>query len=296
MSNDKDKPEVDEATGTQTTGHEWDGIKELNTPLPRWWLIIMYATIVWSVVYWVFMPSWPGINGYLKGTRNHSERANVDKAMAELQAMRSANSEKLLASKSLTDIENDPELLQFAMASGKAAFGDNCETCHGPGGQGAVGYPNLNDDVWLWGGTLDDIRTTIAYGIRTPHPKSRKSMMPAFGKTGILSGEQVNDLTSYVQYLAGEEDVNGEAVQRATPLFKAQCSVCHNADGTGKRMFGAPNLTDREWLYGGDREAIKYTITNSRNGVMPSWDHRFDEATIASLAVYVHTLGGGEQE
>lgn len=285
--------EIDDVTGVDTTGHEWDGIKELNNPLPRWWLIIFYITIIWSVVYWVLMPSWPGITGHFRGTRDHSERENVALALEGLQAQRAANATRLLSASSLETIEQDPELLQFAMAAGASAFGDNCATCHGVGGGGFVGYPNLNDDVWLWGGTLDEIKQTISYGIRANNENTRNSIMPAYGDQGLLSGQEINDLVAYVQNLAGEE-VDQEAVARAAPIYQAQCVSCHGAEGLGDRAQGAPNLTDAEWLYGGDADAIRYTLVHARNGVMPHWNERLNEETITALAVYVHTLGGGE--
>ncbi|MCI5044467.1 MAG: cytochrome-c oxidase, cbb3-type subunit III [Aquisalinus sp.] len=288
-----DEKDIDEVSGIDTTGHEWDGIKELNNPLPRWWLILFYVTVFWSVVYWVFMPSWPGISGHLKGTRNHSERENVELALNELQAFRAENAQRLLSARSLSDIEQDPQLLQFAMASGASAFGDNCATCHGVGGGGFRGYPNLNDDVWLWGGTLDDIKQTIRFGIRSEHPEARISIMPAFGEQGILNSAQISDMVDYVEHLAGR-DSDMEAVARIEPVYQAQCSACHGAAGLGDRAQGAPNLTDAEWLFGDDRAAIRDTIYYARNAVMPHWNERLDEPTIAALSVYVHTLGGGE--
>ncbi|MEM9422074.1 MAG: cytochrome-c oxidase, cbb3-type subunit III [Pseudomonadota bacterium] len=293
-SSNDDAKDVDAVTGTETTGHEWDGIKELNNPLPRWWLIVFYVSIVWSFVYWIFMPSWPGISGHLRGVREHSERVNVENAMEALRADRALLANQLLATPSLEAIEQDPDLLQFAMAAGRSAFGDNCETCHGPGGQGFDGYPNLNDDVWLWGGSLDDIKVTLTHGIRAGVPETRTSLMPAFGAQGLLTSAQIGDLTDYVWALAGNE-ANPEAVERAAPLYASQCAACHGASGTGDRAQGAPNLTDAEWLYGGTRQAIRSQIYNGRNGVMPNWGDRLDDATIASLAIYVHTLGGGEK-
>lgn len=284
---------IDEVTGIDTTGHAWDGIKELNNPLPRWWLIIFYACCAWAVVYWILMPSWPGISGHFRGTRDHSERENVALAMESLREARAANAQKLLTARSLQDIENDPELLQFAMAAGESAFGDNCATCHGTGGTGFIGYPNLNDDVWLWGGTLEDIRRTLRYGIRSGHPETRVNNMPAYGQTGVLSNDQISDMVTYVQHLAGE-DADMEAVERATPIWQSQCATCHGANGEGDQSQGAPDLTDAVWLYGSDRTAIQHTIFYARNGVMPNWNERLDEQTIAALAVYVHSLGGGE--
>ncbi|WP_370336609.1 cytochrome-c oxidase, cbb3-type subunit III [Parvularcula marina] len=283
------EPDIDDHSGIETTGHEWDGIKELNNPLPRWWLIIFYVTIAWAFVYYIFMPSFPG----LKGIRNHSERVNVTEDLATLREARSELASRLLTTASLESIEQDNELRQFAMAAGKSAFGDNCATCHGVGGVGYPGYPSLADDVWLWGGTLDDIRLTITHGIRSADEEARFSQMPAYGEQGMLSGDQINDLATYVLNYS-EPQVNEEALARAEPLFQQQCSICHAKDGTGDQSQGAPNLTDAEWLYGGDYATIRAQIWNGRNGIMPNWGERLDDATIASLAVYVHSLGGGE--
>ena len=287
---DKD---IDEHSGVDTTGHEWDGIKELNNPLPRWWVIVFYITIIWSVVYWVLMPSWPGITGYLKGTRNHSERENVTVQMAALDAERAESTQRLIAAPSLEAIESDPALHQFAMAAGASLFGDNCATCHGAGGQGFKGYPNLNDDAWLWGGSLDQIRHTITVGRRSLHPETKNTLMMAYGRDGLLTRDQINDLVEYVSFLSGQAEKT-EAVTRAAPLFASQCASCHGVDGTGDQIQGAPNLTDAIWLFGGDRAIIYETLWNGRAGVMPAWEERLSEEEIIALSVYVHSLGGGE--
>ncbi len=284
--------EIDQATGTETTGHEWDGIKELNTPLPRWWLWVFYATIVWAIGYWVLYPAWPMLAGYTHGVLNHSQRADVAQSVRELKTQRAIQG-KALQGATLQQIEADPNLLQFAREAGKSAFGDNCATCHGSGAQGFKGYPNLNDDVWLWGGTLDDIRHTIQVGVRSSHPDTRASQMPAFGRDGLLEKAQITDLTQYVLKLSGRK-ANAAAVARAEPLFKEQCAACHGDDGRGKREFGAPNLTDRDWLYGGSADEIRMQIEQGRGGVMPTWGTRLDAMTVDALAVYVHSLGGGE--
>ena len=211
------KKDIDDVSGTETTGHEWDGIKELNTPLPRWWLVVFLGCIVWAVGYWIVYPAWPGISSYTHGIWNHSQRDEVTADVAALRSGRSAR-ETALAKASLQDIQNNPDLLQFAMAEGKAAFGDNCAPCHGAGGQGARGYPNLNDDVWLWGGKLSDIEHTITVGVRSTSEQTRQSQMPAFGRDGILKPGQVSDLTEYVVHLSGRPADAG-AVRRATALF-----------------------------------------------------------------------------
>lgn len=292
------KPDIDEVSGVETTGHSWDGIKELNTPLPRWWLFILYSTIVWAVIYMIFMPAIPALPGMgytnTLGLRGHSDRALVAQDIAKLHTERNAASAKLLGA-SLSQIETDLDLQQFALAMGESAFGDNCATCHGAGGRGAKGYPMLADDVWLWDGTLTGIETTIRHGIRhMEDPATRLNAMPAFGRDGLLATSEIDDLVQYVLKISGREAA-ADAVNRAAPVFAQQCVVCHGADGKGNRALGAPNLTDRDWLFGGEPRDIQQTIFNARNAHMPAWQGRLDDATIKSLAVYVHSLGGGEK-
>lgn len=284
--------EVDQVSGTETTGHEWDGIKELNTPLPRWWLVVFYGCIAWAVVYWVLMPAWPTLHGYTHGLLGYSQRAAVASSIKDLNAFR-AKEAAGLDNASLQQIVKDPKLLEFALAEGKSVFGDNCAPCHGSGAQGSKGYPNLNDDDWLWGGSLKDIQHTITVGIRSTSPDTRQSQMPAFGRDNLLKPAQINDLTEYVVHLSGRE-ADAAAVARAKPLFETNCAACHGPDGKGNRMFGAPNLTDQVWLYGSKRAAIHDQIVNGHGGVMPTWGGRLSPETIKSLAVYVHSLGGGE--
>ncbi len=288
-----DKRETDEHSGIETTGHEWDGIKELDNPLPRWWLYIFYASIAASLVYWVLMPAWPLASSYTQGLLGRSDRAEVAKELALLKTQRSAQFAKL-ENASLADIEQNPDLQAYALAAGGAVFGDNCATCHGTGGAGAKGYPNLRDDVWLWGGSLEDIQHTLRVGIRSGHPEARVSQMPAYGRDGLLEEAQITDLTHYVMSLSGMKH-NAAAAGRATVLFAEQCASCHGAEGKGMVEQGAPDLTDKDWLYAGTEEAIHAQIWNGRNGVMPSWEKRFDAATIKALAVYVHVNAGGAQ-
>lgn len=285
--------EIDKPTGVETTGHAWDGIKELNNPLPRWWVITFYISIIWAIGYWVFMPSWPGITGYLKGLRNHTERANVEAVMSSVAAERGAQMTRLLTAGSIESIEADPDLLQYAITAGQSLFGDNCATCHGAGGQGNVGYPILVDDEWLWGGTLADIRTTIHYGIRSSHPNTRFNQMLAFGQGGLLPADQISDLVEHVMTISGR-DADAAAASRGAVVFEQQCASCHGADGTGNKALGAPNLTDAIWLYGGERLDIQQSLYLGRAGVMPAWTGRLSEEQITALAVYVHSLGGGE--
>ena len=284
--------EIDHHSGTETTGHEWDGIKELNTPLPRWWLWIFAACVVWAIGYWVLMPAWPLANGYTHGLLNHSQRNDVVAALAALKKDR-GRYEAELGRTPLKAIESNPDLLQFTLAEGKSAFGDNCAPCHGAGGQGRKGYPNLNDDVWIWGGTLDDILHTITVGVRSTSPETRQSQMPAWGRDGILKTDQIDDLTEYVVSLA-HRPANPAAVARARKTFAENCASCHGADGKGNRAMGAPDLTAGIYLYGSERSDIRDQIWNGRGGVMPTWGGRLPPVTIKALAVYVHSLGGGE--
>jgi cytochrome c oxidase cbb3-type subunit III len=284
--------ERDEHSGTETTGHEWDGIKELDSPLPRWWLWTFYACIAAAIVMWVLMPAWPGLHSYTKGTLGMSDRANVVKQLAELNQIRGAQSAQLKTA-SLEQIESDPKLQAYALAVGQSIFGDNCATCHGVGGTGGKGYPNLRDDVWLWGGTLEDIQHTITVGVRSEHPDTRFTQMPAFGKDQLIPAAQVDDLTEYVVALS-HRPANAAAVTRAAPVFAAQCAICHGPQGAGDQTKGAPNLTDKDWLYGSARADIRGQIWNGRGGVMPTWGKRFSPETIKALAVYVHANAAGQ--
>lgn len=299
---DEDKREVDAYSGVDTTGHEWDGIKELDNPLPRWWLWIFYASIAWAVVYMVFMPAIPappGFDGHTRGLRDHSERANVAQAMNDLQAQRGPLFDRLQQAADtggIEAIENDPELLNFALAAGDSAFGDNCSTCHGRGAQGAIGYPNLNDDVWLWGGSFEAIRQTLHVGIRwEDNPDTRFSQMPAYGRDGILSREEISAVADHVMALADMIEPTEAGNTTGREIFELQCSACHGVNGLGDQTQGAPNLTDRVWLYGSDKAQIENTIWRGPYGVMPAWEDRLGEETITALAAYVYLLGGGER-
>ncbi|MCB2106951.1 MAG: cytochrome-c oxidase, cbb3-type subunit III [Rhodobacteraceae bacterium] len=284
---------IDPATGAEIRSHEWDGIRELDNPLPRWWFWIFLICVVWSIGYWIAMPSWPLATTYLKGTLGWSQRANVAADIAALQESRRPIEQELMAA-NLDDIENDPDLFSFALASGRSAFKDNCAPCHGAGAQGAIGYPNLNDDDWLWGGTLADIEQTIQHGIRNASMDSRFSEMPAYLTLGTLDRAQVSDVTEYVLSLSGRAE-DAQAAERGSSTFAEQCVTCHGEDGKGMRDQGAPNLTDSIWLYGGDRDSIFETIAKARNSSMPIWGERLPAPTVRALAVYVHSLGGGEK-
>jgi len=285
--------DFDQVSGKTTTGHEWDGIKELNTPLPRWWLITFYLCIVWAVGYWVVYPAWPLLHSNTTGILGYSSRADV---AVELENLNKIRGEKMVAlgAASLADIEKDPALLALARARGKTVFGDNCAPCHGSGAAGAKGFPNLNDDDWLWGGTLDQIMQTIQYGARSGHSKTHESQMLAFGRDGVLKPDQIVQVANYVRALSGLPTRPGYDAAAGTKIFADDCVACHGDNGKGNQEFGAPNLSDRIWLYGSDDAPIIETITNGRSGVMPAWEGRLDPVTIKAMAVFVHSLGGGK--
>jgi cytochrome c oxidase cbb3-type subunit 3 len=287
------KKEIDEVSGTETTGHEWDGIKELNTPLPRWWLWTFYATIVWAIGYMVLYPAIPLVTGATKGVLGYSSRADVAREIAEAKTGMAGLLDKV-GSMSLEDIRKDPDLFQFAVAGGRSAFAVNCVQCHGSGASGGKGYPNLNDDEWLWGGSLDAIHTTLVHGVRFEgDDDTRVSDMPAFGRDGVLDTAQINDVAEHVLALSGREH-DQAAAERGTAIFEENCAACHGAQGEGIADVGAPALNNAIWLYGGDKASLVETVTNARRGVMPAWGRRLDDATLKQLAVYVHSLGGGQ--
>ncbi len=288
--------DVDQHSGTETTGHEWDGIKELNTPLPKWWLYTFYVTVVWALGYFIVFPAIPYFDGSkwdaTGGVINYDQRAVVAEAVEENEARLKPYTEAIVKA-SFQEILADQELMDVAYAGGSIAFKENCAGCHGTGAQGFVAFPNLNDDDWLWGGTIEDIHQTITHGIRWEQDyDTRYSQMPSFGSDEILEKEDIKDVTQYVMQLGGL-DHSAEAAARGATVFEEQCSVCHAADGKGDKTQGAPNLTDAIWLFGSDRETIYETIYYARNSVMPAWKERLDEATIKKLAVYVYSLGGG---
>ena len=289
-----DKPHIDTVTGTATTGHVWDDIRELNTPLPRWWLWLFYLTIVWSIGYWIVYPAWPLVSSYTKGVFGWQSRAAVVRDLAELKELRAPMTTKLAAA-SLADIAADPTLADFTRAQGRATFVENCAPCHGAGGGGAKGYPNLNDDDWLWGGKLEQIHQTIQFGIRSGNANARESQMPAFGKDNLLKRDEIVTVANFVRSLSGLSTRPGVDLAAGKKLFADNCAICHGVDGKGNKELGAPNLTDGIWLYSSNEAAIIDIITNARGGVMPAWVGRLDPVTIKALAFYVHTLGGGEK-
>lgn len=282
---------IDEISGVETTGHEWDGIRELNNPMPRWWVYTFYLTILWAIGYTIAYPAWPLLKENTKGMLGFSSRAQVAAELNDAKAAQSVFVEKI-AALPLAEIVADPELAQFATAGGAAAFKVNCTPCHGSGASGGVGYPNLNDDDWLWGGDLESLHTTIAHGIRyDSDPDTRVSEMPAFAD--ILEPEQVKQVAAYVISLTATPS-DAALVEPGKQVFADNCASCHGEDAKGGRDFGAPNLADAIWLKVNGEAEIAQQISHPKHGVMPAWNARLGDATVKELTVYVHSLGGGE--
>ncbi|MBY6067675.1 cytochrome-c oxidase, cbb3-type subunit III [Leisingera aquaemixtae] len=276
-----------------TTGHEWDGIEEFDNPMPRWWLWTFYATIIWGVLYTIAYPAWPLVNSATAGILGWSTRGDVAAEIAAVEEANAPINAKLEAAE-LTAIAEDPELGSYAVSAGSAVFKTWCAQCHGSGAAGAKGYPNLLDDDWLWGGSMEDIHATVTHGIRNEDSdEARYSEMPAFGRDELLEKEEISQVVNYVMSLSGEAQ-DASKVEAGAVVFADNCSSCHAEDGTGDRSQGAPNLADAIWLYGGDYETLTETVSNSRYGVMPAWNTRLTEAEIRAVSSYVHQLGGGE--
>ncbi len=282
------KKRIDEPTGTETVGHEWDGIEELNTPLPRWWLYTFYATILFAAVYVVLYPAWPMIDRATGGTLGWSSRGDLAREMRAADAAR-AGVRAQIAATPIEALPANPQLMQAAVAGGAAAFKVNCAACHGAGAAGSPGYPNLNDDDWLWGGTLTDIETTLTHGIRwDANPETRVNFMPAF--KDMLKPAEADAVAAHVLSLSGKATDNATGAQ----LFADNCAACHGPSGGGMPAMGVPALNDAIWLFGGTKADVTKQILAPRHGVMPAWKGRLDPVTIKMLAAYVHSRGGGQ--
>jgi cytochrome c oxidase cbb3-type subunit III len=284
---------LDEVSGVETTGHSWDGIQELNNPLPRWWLWTLYATILFSIGYMIAYPSLPGLTGATKGMLNWSSRADIQDEMSQLEASRSAQRERI-ATLPIEQVMADPALRAFAGSAGSSLFKVNCVQCHGSGAQGARGFPNLNDDSWIFGGTPAQILKTIAHGVRSAESPDTRAPpdMPKFGD-GALTAEQISQVTEHVLKISGQAHHEALAAE-GQKVFTDNCAACHGDNGQGNQEQGVPQLNDAIWLYGGTKDDIMAQIRVPRLGMMPAWQPRLGEAAAKELAVYVHSLGGGK--
>lgn len=285
--------ERDKISGTATTGHEWDGIKELDTPMPRWWVLVFYATIIFAIGYTIAYPAWPSLSGYTKGLLHYNSHAEYAQ-----EAKKAATAQKQfvdrIAASSTEQIQSDPQLLEFAMAGGKAVFAENCAQCHGAGGQGQRNYPVLADDNWLWGGKLADIQKTVQHGIRSPNDAdTRVSDMPRFGADALLKPDQINDVANFVLSLSNSP-ADADAAKRGAGIFADNCAACHGDKGQGNQEVGAPTLSDQIWMYGGTKADIVAQVTKPHQGVMPAWQGRLSDVQIKMVTTYVHNLGGGQ--
>lgn len=282
---------IDETTGVETTGHSWDGIEELNNPLPRWWLWTLYACIAWGIGYTIAYPAWPMISGATSGMLGFSTRAQVATDIADHEAKNEDLVTQLVAA-DLAALPATSDLHRYAVARGGAVFRAHCSQCHGSGAAGAVGYPNLLDNDWLWGGDIANIAATISHGIRNDtDDDARYSEMPAFGD--ILEDAEIEAVVEYVVSLSAPE-FDADLAQSGETVFLDNCAACHGDAAMGDRELGAPNLADAIWLYGGDRETLDHTVRYARFGVMPAWGQRLSDEDVRAVSVYVHALGGGE--
>lgn len=282
---------IDDVSGVSTTGHEWDGIRELNNPMPRWWVWTFYVTIVWAIGYTIAFPAWPLISGSTQGLLGWHSRAEFVAETTVAKAAQNVYLEKI-ASSTFDEIKADPELMQFAVAGGAAAFKVNCIQCHGSGAEGGNGYPNLNDDDWLWGGNVDAIHTTITHGIRfNEDADTRMSEMPAFAE--ILKGDEIKQVAAYVVSLTGTPH-NAALVEPGRQVYADNCASCHGEDAKGNREFGAPNLADAIWLKAKGEDGIISQVRAPKHGAMPAWGARLGDTTVKQLTLFVHSLGGGE--
>ncbi len=278
-----------------TTGHSWDGIEEYDNPMPRWWVWVFYATIVWGIGYSIAYPAWPMISKATPGLLGASTRADVAAEIAAFDA-RNAGIKAKLVETDLTAVSADPDLMRFAENAGAAVFRTNCATCHGSGAAGVegIGYPNLLDDDWLWGGDLENIYLTVSHGIRnTTDDDARYSEMPKFGADALLEKPEIKQVVEYVLQLSGQ-DHDAALATAGAEVFADNCAACHGETGLGDPAQGAPNLADAIWLYGGSREAITHSVNFARFGVMPAWNTRLSEDELRAVTLYVHSRGGGQ--
>lgn len=285
--------ERDPVTGRETTGHEWNGIKELDTPVPRGVLMFLIVTHIWAIAWWFFVPTWPLGTTYTKGLLGVDQKTTVEENIARAQAARSVWTSRL-ESEPYEEILADPSLMAIVRSSGHQLFGDNCAACHGIDGRGRAGYPDLTDDDWIWGDGPETIEQTMRVGINTRHPDSRIGQMPAFGRDGILEREHVGSVAAYVYSLSNPDYSTPQTIDRieaGRTVFAENCASCHGEDAAGDREVGAPNLADNRWVYGGDLQTIIASVHGGREGHMPTWDERLSNLDIRTLALYVHDMG-----
>ncbi|MDA5194458.1 cytochrome-c oxidase, cbb3-type subunit III [Govanella unica] len=285
----------DHITGRKTTGHEWNGIEELDTPVPRIVLWFLALTTLFAIIYWILMPAWPTGWSYTKGLLGIDQREVVMRQVDKAAADRAVWTDRIAAA-DFKEIAAAPKLMQYVRDRGQALFGDNCAVCHGVRGTGGPGFPDLAARAWIWGGSPDAIAETIRVGINTTVDGTRTSQMLAFGREGMLDREQVLSVTAHVRSLSGQTLTAEETARLGAgkEIFADNCSACHGEAGRGQQELGAPNLTDSVWLYGGDAQSVYTSVYSGRQGHMPHWSDRLPPTDIKILALYVGTLGEGQ--
>jgi cytochrome c oxidase cbb3-type subunit 3 len=286
--------ERDPVTGRHTTGHEWNGIEELETPVPRVVLFFLAATTLFAIGYWILMPAWPLGVSYTKGLLGFDQREVVTRQVRDAASARAAWTDRIERA-SFEEIAADETLMRHVRETGRTLFADNCAVCHGVKGTGGPGFPNLAAGAWLWGGDPATIAETIRIGINSTNESTRVSQMMAFGRDGVLTGQQVLSVGAYVRSLSGQKLSEAERgrLDAGKEVFTANCVVCHGDNGKGKRDVGAPDLTDSHWIYGADAQSVHTTIYGGRQGYMPHWQDRLSPVEIKMLTLYVLALDGG---
>lgn len=287
--------ERDAHTGYLTTGHEWNGIKELNTPVPRPVYFFLILAFLFAVGYWILMPTWPTGTSYTKGLLGFDQRVFVTEDVKEAAAERAVWTDRI-EKESFADIQKDPQLMHDVRETGKTLFGDNCAACHGRQATGGKGFPNLTTNSWLWGGSPEQIAETIKVGINSTHPETHTSQMPAFGRDGILQRNDIEKVVAYLRSLSGASGAQAGDVTAGQKIFADNCASCHGDDAKGNSETGAPNLTDRFWIYGGDPETIYTTVWGGRQGHMPTWEARLSPVERKILALYTADLRKPDQK
>lgn len=288
--------ERDPHTGYLTTGHEWNGITELNTPVPRVIYFFLISTALFAVIYWLLMPAWPIGRTYTKGLLGSDQRAIVSESLTQAALEREVWTARI-DKEGFDDIRRDPRLMEAVRQTGRMLFGDNCAACHGREAKGGKGFPNLTGPSWLWGGTPEAIAETIRVGINSAHPETRTAQMPAFGRDGMLQRADIDNVVAYVRSLSHPREAPPPAdkVAAGQDVFAANCAACHGDNAKGNPEMGAPDLTDASWIYGGDAAAIRTTVWGGRQGHMPTWETRLTPTDRKILALYLFDLGGRGQ-
>jgi len=266
------KSQTTDTETDRTMGHSFDGIEEYDNPLPKWWFYLFVATCVFALGYLALYPGLGNYKGLLGWTSTNQWEAEVAKADARYG--------EIYAQFGDTPI---PELAQNedAMKIGQRLYANNCSVCHGTAARGQVGFPNLTDDDWLWGGEPEQIWHSIA--------KGRQGNMPAKGVMPNMTSQQVDQVVNFVLSYSGRER-DAEAAKAGEAVYQQACAACHGADGTGMTAMGAPNLTDNIWLYGSTYEWIRETVEHGRQNEMPAQEGRLTDDQIQILAAYVYSL------